>query len=192
MSKVLIVYGTTYGQTAKISDYISNELKKLNHTTEVYDSETVPVWVAPETFDAIMIGGSVISGGYQRPLANWIKKNSAQLAKRPSAFFSTCLGILQQEEAVKQEEIKLVKDLFFRTNWYPQIWTIFAGSLLYTKYNWLVRRVMRRISKKAGGETDMTRDFEYTNWDDVQKFVQDFSVQLSVLQISGSASAKPH
>ena len=45
MSKVLIVYGTTYGQTAKISDYISNELKKLNHTTEVYDSETVPVWV---------------------------------------------------------------------------------------------------------------------------------------------------
>lgn len=192
MSKVLIVYGTTYGQTAKISDFISNELQRLKHTTEVYDSETIPSWVTPDTYDAILIGGSVISGGYQRPLSKWIKKNSLLLAKKPSAFFSTCLGILQQDEAVKQEEIKLVKELFFRTNWYPQLWTIFAGSLLYTKYNWLVRRVMRRISKKAGGETDMTRDFEYTNWDDVQKFVQDFSTQLTVIQITGSASPKPH
>lgn len=192
MSKVLIVYGTTYGQTAKISDFISNELKSLLHTTEVYDSETIPSWVTPDTYDAILIGGSVISGGYQRPLSKWIKKNSLLLAKKPSAFFSTCLGILQKEEALKQEEIKLVKDLFFRTNWYPQLWTIFAGSLLYTKYNWLVRRLMRRISKKAGGETDMTHDYEYTNWDDVQKFVQNFSAQLSVTQIASSAAAKSH
>lgn len=192
MSKVLIVYGTTYGQTAKISDFISNELKNLNHITEVYDSETIPAWVTPESFDAILVGGSVISGNYQRTLRKWIKKNSLDLAKRPTAFFSTCLGILQKEEAVKQEEIKLVKDLFFRSNWYPQIWTIFAGSLLYTKYNWLVRRVMRRISKKAGGETDMSHDFEYTNWEDVRKFVQDFSAQLQVVQITGTVSPKPH
>ena len=192
MSKVLIVYGTTYGQTAKISEAIANELKKLGKETDVFDSETIPTWVTPESYDAAIIGASVISGGYQRPLRKWVKKNSLQLAKIPSAFFSTCLGILQTEEAVKQEEIKLVKDLFFRTNWYPQVWTIFAGSLLYTRYNWLVRRVMRRISRKAGGETDMAHDYEYTNWDEVRKFAMDFSAQLAEIQVSATASPKLH
>lgn len=192
MAKVLIIYGTTYGQTAKICDFIGNELKKLTHSADVFDSETIPQWVVPDDYDAVIVGASVISRGFQRHLKKWVKKNSTLLTKKPSAFFSVCLGILQVDEAVKQEEIKLVKELFFRTNWYPQLWTIFAGSLIYTKYNWIVRQVMRRISRKAGGETDMSHDYEYTNWDEVRKFTLDFSGQITELQAAGLHSPKMH
>src|SRR6266571_2444474 len=38
--------------------------------------------------------------------------------------------------------------------------------------------IMRRIVAKAGGDTDTTRDFEYTNWTDVRVFAQAFGRSL--------------
>jgi menaquinone-dependent protoporphyrinogen oxidase len=34
---------------------------------------------------------------------------------------------------------------------------------------------MRRIVRKAGGDTDTSRDFEYTDWDDLRTFVNEFA-----------------
>ncbi len=53
-----------------------------------------------------------------------------------------------------------------------------AGALLYTKYNFLVRFVMRRIAKKGGPETDTSRDYEYTNWAALDKFVDEFCAEI--------------
>ncbi len=39
---------------------------------------------------------------------------------------------------------------------------------------------MKRIAAKAGGDTDTTRDYEYTDWSAVNKFALDFSKNLSV------------
>lgn len=179
MPKVLIVYGSSYGQTAKISNYISNELKKLKHDVDIYNSLGVPQSVNPEDYDAIIIGASVMAKGYQKSLKKWVKQNAQVLSKKPSAFFSVCLGILQDEEVVKQQEIKIVKDFLFWSNWQPQTWTIFAGSLLYTQYNWFTKRIMRYISKKAGGETDIFQNYEYTNWNEVANFARTFVSQIS-------------
>lgn len=50
-----------------------------------------------------------------------------------------------------------------------------AGALLYTRYNWIERWVMRRIVRKAGGDTDTSRDYEYTNWAELRAFVEQFA-----------------
>jgi menaquinone-dependent protoporphyrinogen oxidase len=49
-----------------------------------------------------------------------------------------------------------------------------AGALPYTRYNWLKRWVMKRIVAKAGGDTDTTRDYEYTNWEELRAFSEEF------------------
>lgn len=190
MSKVLIVYGSSYGQTAKISNYIANELIKLKHTVDIYNSLSVPQSVNPKDYDAVLVGASVMAKGYQKSLKKWVKQNAQILSKKTSAFFSVCLGILQNEEVVKQQEIKIVKDFFFWSDWQPSTWTIFAGSLLYTEYNWVIKRIMRYISKKAGGETDMSHDYEYTNWDAVASFARDFSSQISKSRVRVSISTE--
>jgi menaquinone-dependent protoporphyrinogen oxidase len=53
-----------------------------------------------------------------------------------------------------------------------------AGALPYTRYNWLKRWIMRRIVAKAGGDTDTTRDFEYTDWEDLRAFARTFGRNL--------------
>ena len=35
--------------------------------------------------------------------------------------------------------------------------------------------MMQRIVAKAGGDTDTTRDFEYTDWNDLRSFAEDFA-----------------
>jgi menaquinone-dependent protoporphyrinogen oxidase len=34
---------------------------------------------------------------------------------------------------------------------------------------------MRRIAAKAGGDTDVSRDYEYTDWNDVRDFAVGFA-----------------
>jgi menaquinone-dependent protoporphyrinogen oxidase len=53
-----------------------------------------------------------------------------------------------------------------------------AGALLYTHYNFLVRLIMKNIARKAGASTDTSRDYDYTNWPALDKFVDDFAAQV--------------
>ena len=62
-----------------------------------------------------------------------------------------------------------------RCGWRPAITKMIAGALPYTRYNWLKRQMMKRIVAKAGGDTDTTRDYEYTDWIDLRNFAQDFA-----------------
>jgi menaquinone-dependent protoporphyrinogen oxidase len=50
-----------------------------------------------------------------------------------------------------------------------------AGAVPFTRYGWFKKWVMRRISAKAGGGTDTSRDYEYTDWNDVRAFVNGFA-----------------
>jgi menaquinone-dependent protoporphyrinogen oxidase len=90
-----------------------------------------------------------------------------------------CLGILQKDERVQNEEREFVENFFKRTNWYPASWAIFAGALPYSKYGWFLKRIMRRIAHKAGRETDINQDYEFTNWDEVRNFTEKFLIGLN-------------
>ena len=38
---------------------------------------------------------------------------------------------------------------------------------------------MKRIVKKAGGDTDSSRDYEYTDWNELDQFTDRFSDRLA-------------
>ena len=85
----------------------------------------------------------------------------------PTAFISVCLGVLQPDLAV-QRDVKANIDRFLTsTRWRPLVIKSVAGAVLYTRYGWLKRRLMRRIAGKAGGGTDISRDYDYTDWADL-------------------------
>ena len=47
-----------------------------------------------------------------------------------------------------------------------------AGALAYSKYNIFVRFIMKRIARRAGAPTDASRDYEFTNWPALDRFVE--------------------
>ena len=96
------------------------------------------------------------------------------LNARPTGFVSVCLGVLQHDAAVDRTLQTIMSRFLAETGWQPVVTKQVAGALPYTRYNWFIRLVMKRIAAKAGGDTDTTRDYESTDWEDLRSFTEQF------------------
>jgi len=173
MSRILIVYGTTNGQTAKIAEALSRALRACGSLVDVMNATSKP-WLSPAGYNAVILAASVHAGGYQRSVRRWARTYAAELNRKPTAFISVCLAVLDHSDASRQAIEKIMQDFFMKTGWLPTFRKVVAGALPYTKYNFLTRWVMRRIVTKAGGDTDTSRDYEYTDWKDLTAFAREF------------------
>ena len=72
--------------------------------------------------------------------------------------------------------VPIAERFFGKTLWRPHEVKVVAGALMYTKYWWWKRLAMRRIVAKAHGDIDTSRDFEYTDWEDLRSFTEQFGV----------------
>jgi menaquinone-dependent protoporphyrinogen oxidase len=45
-----------------------------------------------------------------------------------------------------------------------------AGALMYSKYSLPLKWIMKRIAQKAGEGTDISKDYEYTDWKQVAQY----------------------
>ena len=59
----------------------------------------------------------------------------------------------------------------------------FGGALLYTQYGFIKRHMMKKIAahKPGGLGTDLSQDYVYTEWDDVQRFAEEFLADLDAV-----------
>jgi len=171
--KFLIVYGTTEGQTRKIAHFMEVILQSAGHTVTTADAADEPP--DPKDYDAILIGASVHIHKYQSAVAHYITHHAPSLNKKPGAFFSVCLAVASDIEEEHLEAEKTTRDFMEQTGWRPYMSTQIAGALKYTQYDFFKRLIMKMISKREGRTTDTSRDYEYTDWNAVKKFVLEFA-----------------
>jgi menaquinone-dependent protoporphyrinogen oxidase len=172
MLRILVLYGTTDGQTAKIGQFLGEALRADGVSAEVRDARTAAP--APHGYDAVIVAASVHVGGYQRSVRRWAREHAHVLNEKPTAFVSVCLGVLQRQPKVEQELAAILTRFFTSTGWRATMSKTVAGALPYSRYNWVKRWAMVRIVRKAGGDTDTSRDYEYTDWADLRGFAKDF------------------
>lgn len=58
--------------------------------------------------------------------------------------------------------------------WTPHRIVLVAGALKYLEYDFLKRMIMRLIAKKEGRDTDTSKDYEYTDWEALRRFCDEF------------------
>jgi menaquinone-dependent protoporphyrinogen oxidase len=172
--RVLVLYGTTDGQTRKVACELSLTFRSMQVDVDLVNARE-QLDPKPEDYDAIFVAASIRAGGYQREVRRWVKAHAAGLAKRPAAFVSVCLGILEKNPKTDAVLAGIVQGFAKETGWQPPVVKFVAGALPYTKYNWFLRRIMRRIVARAGGDTDIRRDYEYTDWKDLEAFAREFA-----------------
>jgi menaquinone-dependent protoporphyrinogen oxidase len=178
MARILIVYGTTEGHTARVAGAVAETLHRTGAVVDVHAADDPAP--APDGYDAVVVAASVHAGRYQRAVRKWVKAHAAVLTRKPTAFVSVCLGVLQHDPKAERDLRAILDRFVSETGWKPAVSKFVAGALPYTKYGWLQRVIMKRIVEKAGGDTDTRRDFEYTDWNDLRHFAADFSSTLPV------------
>ena len=176
VARILIAYGSTHGHTTKVVARLAETLRRAGSTVDVCEA-AMPA-CRPDEYDGVIVAASVHAGGYQKPVRRWAKQHASVLNRKPAAFVSVCLATLQRDPKV-QRELGAIIDRFSReAGWTPTIVKPVAGALLYTRYNWFLRRIMKHIAGKAGGDTDTARDYEYTDWKDLDAFAEQFCRQV--------------
>ena len=185
MPAILIVYGTTDGHTRKIANVLAEELRTLHCLVDVVDAAERPRELGPEGYDGVVIAASVHVGGYQRSVSRWVRAHAHALATIPTAFLSVCLAVVERRPEARRAVEQIMARFFRQTGWLPAATRLVAGALLYTRYGWLKRMMMRRIVGKAGGETDTSRDYEYTDWDDLRAFAETFAARVAQVETAG-------
>jgi menaquinone-dependent protoporphyrinogen oxidase len=175
MTKIMIGYGTTEGQTARIAEHIAEVIRGRGHEAQAVDLKRSPE-VRLDDYDGAIVGGSIHMGKHEEHVVDFVQKNRIGLERLPSAFFSVSLaahGDLENARAY-------VENFEQQTGWHPGQVGLFSGALLYRQYGFLKRLMMKKIvSDKPGGlSTDTSRDHVYTDWDEVKRFAEAFLERL--------------
>lgn len=185
MSRILVIYGTTQGQTAWVASRLGDALREEGASADVANAGAT--WPDPHSYDAVIVAASIHVGRYQPAVRRWVRAHAAVLNRKPSAFVSVSLAMLQPEAKVQQELSAIIDRFLKKTGWRPSTTKHVAGALAYSQYHWLTRRAMVRIARKAGGDTDTSRDYEYTDWADVRAFAGAFARSLPARPIEHDA-----
>jgi len=169
MARVLIVYATTEGHTARVAQRIAQRLQGGAHRVQLLRAGSPRAELDLAGFDAVIVGASVHYGRHPGHLGALLRRHHAALAARPGAFFSVSLSA--GGPGAKPPAARRYVDTFLRqAGWQPQLTEAFGGALQYSKYGAFKRLLMIAFVGLAGGDTDTSRDYEYTDWDAVDRF----------------------
>ena len=135
MATVLVLYGSSYGQTALIARNLASEMRARGAEVIVYDVAALPRTLDVSRYDAVVLGGRVHGGKHPKKLVHFVRNNLAALQGMPSAFFSVSLAVRKDPKEAEEAVARFVAG----TGWRPQLTATFAGALKYTKYDFFLR-----------------------------------------------------
>ncbi|GIL05701.1 MAG: hypothetical protein AMXMBFR72_16640 [Betaproteobacteria bacterium] len=174
MKKVLVVYGTTEGHTRKVATFVAEHLRAQGAVVDLVDSATPAAAAVQPTYGAAVIAGSLHEHLHQRTLVHFVKENIAWLNALPTAVVSVGLSAAMPDAESQAQARNNLEYFLNETGLKPTLAKSVGGALLYTKYDWFKRTMMRMIARQMGKDVDDTRDHEYTDWDELRRFVDDF------------------
>jgi menaquinone-dependent protoporphyrinogen oxidase len=179
MKPILVLYATRAGHTQRIAEYIARALSTRGAACEVMDVAEPLQTLDFAAYEAAILAASVHGGHHEREMIEFVKAHRHELERLKTVFLSASLSEAGAEDAARPGELRdkarsdvarMIEDFVAATGFRATITRPVAGALLYTQYNWLLRFVMRLISKREGGSTDTSRDHDYTDWAALDRF----------------------
>jgi len=180
VSNILILYSSVEGQTARIAQRMAQTLRNLGHGANTRAATKGEGGLDPTKYDGVIVGASVHNGRHPASLRSLLRDCRLALEARPNAFFSVSLsggGPGAKPAAAQRYATRFLREV----GWQPQQTAIFGGALAFSKYALWKRALMKIFVGLAGGDTDASRDYEYTDWNAVERFAEAFAMRLKKL-----------
>ncbi len=163
--KILLLYGTTEGQTRKIAEFVAKRLRDIGDAVTLIDATGDTTLVDLRAYDAAVIAASLHAGQYQNPVVHFARVNHAWLNMMPTAFISVSLSAAGTDP----EDLKGIADCAERfkaeTGWTTPAVHQVAGAFRFTEYDFFKRWVLKLIAWEKGVKVEPGKDVEFTNWD---------------------------
>src|SRR5436189_6109294 len=101
MARILVLYGTSDGHTAKVARALASGLIASGVQAEV--EEAGDREANPAAYDGVIVAASLHAGSYQKNVSRWLRVHAKELDYGPTAFISVCLAVLSRDEKSRDE-----------------------------------------------------------------------------------------
>jgi menaquinone-dependent protoporphyrinogen oxidase len=182
-ANVLVVYASTHGHTAKIAARLAEGMRGEGlevDLREVADAADA----APGRYDLVVVAASLHKEHHQKEIVAWVAKRHDALAGQPSAFVSVSLSAADDSAESQAAAQRCIDDFCAEAGWRPARTERVAGALQYREYDVFTRGLMRLLMKRMGHPTDACHDYDYTDWDGVDRLGR----ELAALAATGTAA----
>jgi len=168
MARILLIYSTVDGHTLEICERLRQVVTREGHQASMQEL-TADSEIDLEPFDHIIIGASVRYGKHRADVTRFIEENIDKLQTRPSAFFSVS-AVARKPNKREAQSNPYVKKFLTRITWKPSFVAIFGGKINYPMYRFWDKTMIRFIMWMTNGPTDPNSVFDFTDWEEVEKF----------------------
>lgn len=165
----LVVYASTHGHTARIATQIAESMRAAGLEVDLRDVAHAAD-AQPGRYDLVVVGASLHREGHQKEIVRWVRERCEALEQGPSVFFSVSLSAAEDTEESHAATRRCIGEFCEQTGWTPTRAEPIAGCLQYREYDVFTRQLMRLLMKRMGHPTDASQDYDYTDWDAVQRF----------------------
>jgi menaquinone-dependent protoporphyrinogen oxidase len=181
VAKVLISFATTEGQTRKIAERISSQVRQRGYEVSIYDTASVAGVHDVDAFDATIVAASVHEQHHQDSAINFATAHRDQLHRKPSAFISVSLSTAMPNGLAEAQHY--VDRFMDATGWTPMNILLLGGALHWSECDYFQRQVLKHILQKGDVPLSEDANYEFTDWVVLQSFVDDFLTRYTPLNI---------
>jgi menaquinone-dependent protoporphyrinogen oxidase len=184
--KAVVFYATRQGQARRVAERVADDLRARQTGVDVFDVRNLPPRIDWTPYDFACVIASVHAGQHEREMVRFVGRYRNELERVGASFLSLTLSEAGAEDPAKPRELReqsradvqrMIDTFLTETGWRPERILPVAGALAYSKYNMFIRFVMKRIARKAGAPTDTSRDYEFTDWAAIDRFVAEAVAQ---------------
>jgi menaquinone-dependent protoporphyrinogen oxidase len=184
-AKVLLVYASTHGHTARIAARMARAMRADGLHVDLRDVVSAGD-ADPAGYDVVVVGASLHKVRHQREIVAWAVAHREALAARPSMFFSVSLSAAEDTPEARAATRHAIDEFCDESGWTPARSERIAGCLQYREYDAFTRQLMRLLMKRMGHPTDASHDYDYTDWDGVDRLGHEIA-QLAAACVGGRA-----
>ncbi len=175
--KILILYGTTEGQTHKIAEFAAERLRAHGDEVSLIDASAGQA-PDPAAFNAAILAASIHVGQYQKPVIAYARAHASALNAMPSMFLSVSLAAAGTDQEDLDGIAKCAADFLAETGWQKAEIHHIAGAFRFSEYDFFKAWVMRLIARSKKVKLKPGEDLELTDWEALGGLVEAFRARL--------------
>lgn len=166
-----ILYVSQDGQTEKIASYIFQKLAKRHVDVRLTNITNQPNYSLDSSVSHVLLGVPIRYGKPMPQAKAWLDLHSDSLRNCLLSAFTVNLTARKPEKSTV-ETCPYTKKLVAILPKPADNLAIFAGALDYQRYSWFDRNMIKFIMWMTSGPTRSRQRIEYTQWQQVDSFVE--------------------
>jgi menaquinone-dependent protoporphyrinogen oxidase len=175
---ILILYGTTEGQTRKVAGFVGERIRSHGCTTTIMNAaDTEAGYLKLREFDGVIIAASLHLGFYQPAVEEFVRARHDTLNGMRTAFLSVSLAAASKDPDDRKGMESCLQRFLMATSWKPGAVHHVVGAFRYTQYDFFKRWGMKLIARERG--IDASQDLELTDWIELASITDAYVGELS-------------